>query len=70
MSPTILEGTIVLLLVTLLVAYVWILARLWRLQRAEKNAEQQQNRLLSQSESATTKRENPVVVEGEKKNVS
>jgi hypothetical protein len=69
MSPTILEGTIVLLLVALLVAYTWMLARLWRLRRAEKQAEQQ-NRLQLGTENTATPNQKLDVVEGANKNVS
>jgi hypothetical protein len=75
MSPTILEGTIILVLVGLLAAYAWLLTRLWRQRRNDKRQEAQQSRLLSKSDSMAAQLQNgaasePIKDSGDKENVN
>ena len=70
MSPTILEGTVVLLLAALLGAYLWTLRRVLAARRAQEAADRESSRATSGVELAANQTGNPVAAEGESKHVS
>jgi uncharacterized iron-regulated membrane protein len=70
MSPTILEGTIVLLLAALLGAYIWTLKQVLAARRAQKAAEREASRATPTQEVAANQTGQPVAAEGEGKHVS
>jgi hypothetical protein len=70
MSPTILEGTIVLLLAVLLGAYFWALQQVLSARRAQKAADREASRTTPEIAHTANQTGQPAAVEGEAKHVS
>jgi hypothetical protein len=70
MSPTILEGTIILLLAALLGAYIWTLKQVLAARRAQKAADHEAGRTRPEIKHAANHTGQPAAAEGETNHVS